>query len=128
MLGKHAATLDDPASKLEVVLGSFGQRTRIIEIQDMTDIKPTDYFVIVTILDLEVIVMNRKSTLSGAILVTKLLRGSLTELDCSSSGMIFRNCRSSEPSFELRFESFESRNCQGSCRPSSVGHVAQEAI
>ena len=40
MLGKHAATLDDPASKLEVVLGSFGQRTRIIEIQDMADIKP----------------------------------------------------------------------------------------
>ena len=46
MLRKHVATLDDPACELEVMLGSFGQRTRIIEIQDTTDIKPADYFVL----------------------------------------------------------------------------------
>jgi hypothetical protein len=38
---QHVATLDDPACKLEVMLGSFGQRTHIIEIKDTTDIKPT---------------------------------------------------------------------------------------
>jgi hypothetical protein len=46
MLRKHVATLDDPfARKLEMMLGSFGQRTRVAEMQHTTDTKLTDYFV-----------------------------------------------------------------------------------
>jgi hypothetical protein len=46
MLRKPVAALNDPFSlKLEVMLGSFGQRTRVVEMQGMTDTKLTDYFV-----------------------------------------------------------------------------------
>jgi hypothetical protein len=63
MLRKQVATPNDPfARKLEVMLGSFGQRTRRVEMQGMTDTKLTDYLFVnsvmvtfrVTILDLEV--------------------------------------------------------------------------
>ncbi|KIK75362.1 hypothetical protein PAXRUDRAFT_19069 [Paxillus rubicundulus Ve08.2h10] len=44
-LRKYIAALDDPfACKLEVMLGSFGQWTRVIEMQGMEDTKLTDYF------------------------------------------------------------------------------------
>ncbi|KIK81930.1 hypothetical protein PAXRUDRAFT_154894 [Paxillus rubicundulus Ve08.2h10] len=44
-LRKYIAALDDPfARKLEVMLGSFGQWTRVVEMQGMEDTKLTDYF------------------------------------------------------------------------------------
>jgi hypothetical protein len=46
MLKRHLATINDPFSRnLEVMLGSFGQRTHAAEMQSMTDTKLTDYFV-----------------------------------------------------------------------------------
>jgi hypothetical protein len=43
---KPIEILNDPfACKLEVMLGSFGQRTHAVEMQGMMDTKVTDYFV-----------------------------------------------------------------------------------
>ena len=45
MLRKHAGTLDDPFShKLELMLGSFGQQTRVAMIQGAKNNKLTNYF------------------------------------------------------------------------------------
>lgn len=44
-LRKYVATFNDPfACKLEVMLGSFGQRTHTVEMQSMNDTKLTHYF------------------------------------------------------------------------------------
>ncbi|KIK75217.1 hypothetical protein PAXRUDRAFT_173446 [Paxillus rubicundulus Ve08.2h10] len=45
MLKKYIGTINNPFSrKFEVMLGSFGQQTRVAEMQDMKDTKLTDYF------------------------------------------------------------------------------------
>ncbi|KAH7890276.1 hypothetical protein F5I97DRAFT_1971611 [Phlebopus sp. FC_14] len=45
MLRKYVGTFNDPfICKLEVMLGSFRQRTRAIETQGLKDTKMTDYF------------------------------------------------------------------------------------
>ncbi|KAF9236007.1 hypothetical protein BU15DRAFT_50663 [Melanogaster broomeanus] len=45
MLKKYVGTINNPFSrKFEVMLGSFGQQTRVAEMQDMKDTKLTDYF------------------------------------------------------------------------------------
>ncbi|KAF9220756.1 hypothetical protein BS17DRAFT_713621 [Gyrodon lividus] len=45
MLKKYVRTINNPFSrKFEVMLGSFGQQTRVAEMQDMKDTKLTDYF------------------------------------------------------------------------------------
>ncbi|KIK80910.1 hypothetical protein PAXRUDRAFT_157373 [Paxillus rubicundulus Ve08.2h10] len=45
MLKKYVGTINNPFShKFKVMLGSFGQQTRVAEMQDMKDTKLTDYF------------------------------------------------------------------------------------
>ncbi|KAH7924058.1 hypothetical protein BV22DRAFT_1014077 [Leucogyrophana mollusca] len=45
VLRKYVGAVDDVfARKMEVMLGSFGQRTRAVEMQGFKDTKVTDYF------------------------------------------------------------------------------------
>ena len=44
-LRRYVSTFDDPfARKLELMLGSFRQKTRVVEMQGMVNSKLTDYY------------------------------------------------------------------------------------